>query len=210
MAATLVAVSSVFVVAGSASASPSSVKLVNTTPAAKGSLSSITWDLPGGEPTTLDYAQSADYSPDIMVSNMCDNLLAPDAHLRRRAGPRHVVEVHHAHDAGLQHPPGCQVLERCHADVGRRRLQHVAQLESEDGPVNGAYYEPVKTITATGPYQVTVKFSEPDELFVKEMATIAGSIAEKAYIDQRGQRVRHREGRHDVHRTVRTQAVEPG
>ena len=26
-------------------------------------------------PTTLDYVQSADYSPDIMVSNMCDNLL---------------------------------------------------------------------------------------------------------------------------------------
>ena len=38
-------------------------------------MSSITWDLPGGEPTTLDYAKSADYSPDIMVSNLCDDLL---------------------------------------------------------------------------------------------------------------------------------------
>src|SRR5215469_9676919 len=51
----------------------SSGRLVDTTPPAKGSLSSITWDLPSGEPTTLDYVKSADYSPDLMVSNMCDS-----------------------------------------------------------------------------------------------------------------------------------------
>ncbi|HEY5120507.1 MAG TPA: hypothetical protein VII84_02920, partial [Acidimicrobiales bacterium] len=49
--AALMATSGLVVAAGVASASSTTVKLVNTTPAAKGPLSSITWDLPGGEPT---------------------------------------------------------------------------------------------------------------------------------------------------------------
>jgi peptide/nickel transport system substrate-binding protein len=186
VAATLVAASSVFVVVGSASASSSSIKLVNTTPAAKGSLSAITWDLPGGEPTTLDYVQSADYSPDIMVSNMCDNLL--------RLTPTFGVEPALATSwkyttpttlvfnirQGVKFWNGATLTS---ADVAYSMLRN---MNPKDEPVNGAYYEPVKTITATGPYQVTVKFSEPDELFVKEMATIAGSIAEKAYMIKEG------------------------
>ncbi len=186
IAATLVTLSSVLVVVGPASASSSSVKLVNTTPPAKGSLSSITWDLPGGEPTTLDYAQSGDYSPDIMVSNMCDNLLrltptfavAPAlATSWHYTSPTTLVfNIRH----GVTFWNGDALTS---ADVVYSMLRN---LNPKDDPVNGAYYEPVKTITATGPYQVTVKFTEPDELFVKEMATIAGSIAEKSYMVKEG------------------------
>ena len=61
-------------------------------------------------------------------------------------------------------------------------------LNPKDAPVNGAYYSSVKSITATGPYQVTVKLTKPDELFIKEMATISGAIAEKAYMEREGKR----------------------
>ena len=60
--------------AGAAQAS-SKVQYTSTSPAATGTLSSLTWDLPFGEPTTLDYAQSADYGPDMVTSNLCDSLL---------------------------------------------------------------------------------------------------------------------------------------
>jgi hypothetical protein len=35
---------------------------------ASGRLNMLTWGLPQGEPTTLDYAQAGDYSPDFVIS----------------------------------------------------------------------------------------------------------------------------------------------
>ena len=166
--------------------SSSAIHLVSTTPAAKGPLSSITWDLPGGEPTTLDYVKSADYSPDIMVSNLCDNLLrlTPTWGLQpgiatswRYTNTKTLVfNIRH----GVTFWDGKTLTS---ADVVYSMLRN---LNPNVGAVNGAYYGSVKTISATGPYQVTVTFSKPDELFIKEMATISGSIAEKSYMVKEG------------------------
>lgn len=184
--AMLVASTGVLAAVGSAQASSSSVKLVSTTPAAKGRLASITWDLPGGEPNTLDYAKSATYSSDLMVSNVCDNLLrlTPTFGIE----PALATSWHYTNSTtlvfeirqGVKFWNG-QALTS--ADVVYSMLRN---MNPKDDPVNGAYYGSVKTITATGPYQVTVKFSKPDELFVKEMSTIAGAIGEKAYMQKEG------------------------
>jgi peptide/nickel transport system substrate-binding protein len=164
----------------------SGVHLVSTTPPAKGSLSSITWDLPGGEPTTLDYVKSADYSPDIMVSNLCDDLVRLTPTFQVSPGiatawkyttPTTVVFTIRQ---GVKFWDGHTLTA---SDVAYSMLRN---LNPKDAPVNGAYYGSVKSITATGPYQVTVKLSKPDELFVKEMATISGAIAEKAYLLKEG------------------------
>lgn len=193
LAAALVVTSGVVVAASSAygsSRSPrsasSSVGLVSTTPAAKGPLSAITWDLPGGEPTTLDYAQSADYSPDIVVSNLCDNLLRLTPTWNIQPGiatswhytnpTKLVFNIRH----GVTFWDGTGLTS---ADVAYSMLRN---LNPNIGAVNGAYYGSVKNITASGPYQVTVNFAKPDELFVKEMATISGSIAEKAFLIKKG------------------------
>ncbi|HEV2426825.1 MAG TPA: ABC transporter substrate-binding protein, partial [Acidimicrobiales bacterium] len=168
------------------SASTGSVHLVTTTPPAKGTMSSITWDLPGGEPTTLDYVKSADYSPDIMVSNLCDDLLrltptygiAPGiATSWKYSNPTTVVfQIRH----GVKFWDGHTLTA---TDVAYSMLRN---LNPKDAPVNGAYYQYVTSITATNPYEVTVKLSHPNELFVKEMATISGAIAEKAYLVKEG------------------------
>jgi peptide/nickel transport system substrate-binding protein len=75
--------------AWSSSKATSAVHYTSVSPTAKGTLSSLTWDLPFGEPTTLDYAQSADYGPDMVVSNLCESLLRlnPDSPLRGSTGP---------------------------------------------------------------------------------------------------------------------------
>ncbi len=163
-----------------------STQLVSTTPPAKGNLSSITWDLPGGEPTTLDYVKSGDYSPDIMISNLCDNLLR----LTPTFGiaPGLASSWHYTNPTTLVFDLRQGVRfwdghEMTSADVVYSMLRN---LNPADEPVNGAYYGSVKSIVASGPFQVTVNFRSPDELFVKEMATIAGSIAEKAYMQKKG------------------------
>ena len=185
--AVLAGVASLMVAPAATGASTGSgVHLVSTTPAPKGTLQSITWDLPGGEPTTLDYAKSADYSPDIMVSNLCDDLLrltptfgiAPGiATSWKYTSPTTVVfQIRHGVTFWDGHPLTA-------ADVAYSMLRN---LNPKDEPVNGAYYSSVKSIVATTPYEVTVTLSKPDELFVKEMATISGAIAEKAYMVKAG------------------------
>src|SRR5579871_502967 len=167
-------------------ASSSPVTLVSTTPAPKGSLSSITWDLPGGEPTTLDYVKSADYSPDFVVSNICDYLLrlTPTFGIK----PELATSWHYTNPTtlvfnihqGVRFWDGHELTA---ADVAYSMLRN---LNPADAPVNGAYYSSVQSITASGPFQVTVKFKSPDELFIKEMATIAGGVAEKSYMEATG------------------------
>lgn len=186
-AAAALIVASILLAPGvSSGSSTSSVKLVSTTPAAKGSMSAITWDLPGGEPTTLDYAQSADYSPDIMVSNMCDDLLRLTPTFGIAPGIATAWKYTNSTTLVFTIRQGVKFWDGntlTSADVVYSMLRN---MNPKDDPVNGAYYSSVKSITATGPYQVTVKFSTPDELFVKEMATISGAIAEKAYLQKEG------------------------
>ncbi|HTW99341.1 MAG TPA: ABC transporter substrate-binding protein [Acidimicrobiales bacterium] len=167
-------------------AQSSGVDLVSTTPAPKGDLSSITWDLPYGEPASLDYVQAGDYSPDVLISNMCDDLLR----LTPTFGiaPGLATSWHYTSPTTLvfdirQGVHFWDGTELTSADVAYSMLRN---LDPKDDPVNGAYYASVKSITATGPFQVTVKFTAPDELFVKEMATISGAIAEKAYMEKEG------------------------
>jgi len=60
---------------GVASGSTATQSTELTTAPGKGAVSSITWDLFEGEPTSLDFVKAGNYSPDEVVSNLCDNLL---------------------------------------------------------------------------------------------------------------------------------------
>jgi ABC-type transport system substrate-binding protein len=165
------------------SGTTSGVALQSTTATPTGTLSSMTWDLPLGEPTTLDYAKAADYGPDMMISNMCDYLL--------RLTPDWKIQPGLAQSWSNPNPktwiynirPGVKFWDGhpLTADDVVYSLQR--NLDPRVQPVNGGFFVYVKTIKATGPLQVTVTFKQPDELFNKEMATIAGGITEKAYAE---------------------------
>ncbi len=181
-----VACSTVLASAGQAASAASPIHLVTTTPKPKGDLAAITWDLPGGEPTTLDYVKSGEYSPNLVVENMCDDLL--------RLTPSFGIEPGLAKSWHYTSPTTVvfQIRKGVYFWNGQElTASDVAYslLRNEDktlAPVDGIYYTNVSSITATGPYQVTVKFKSRDELFVKMMATIVGAIAEKSYIEKEG------------------------
>ena len=160
--------------------------LTDTSPPATGTLDTITWDLPTGEPTTLDYAKAGDYSPDTIVSNLCDYLLRqnPDFSLSpglaerwTRPDPKTLVfEIR----KGVKFSDGHPLTA---ADV-TYSLQR--NMDPKVQPVNGSFFINVSSIEQTGPYEVTVHFSKPDELFLKEMATVSGGVAEAAYMKAKG------------------------
>ncbi len=167
--------------------SSNAVKLVATSPPAKGNLASLTWDLPTGEPTTLDNVKAGDYSPDTVISNLCDSLLrlnpdftySPNLATSWSYGPGHMsLTFNLRSDVKFWdgHPLTAQ-------DVAYSLLRN---MNPKNNPVNGGFYINVKSIAATGPHTVVVKFSHPDELFIKEMSTVAGDVSEEAFTKAKG------------------------
>src|SRR5215510_14152899 len=76
------AVFAILVAACSSSSSPSAAPAssagnttVSTFGVAKGNLSSLTWDLPYGEPNTVDPPNTAFYNSALIAANLCDPLL---------------------------------------------------------------------------------------------------------------------------------------
>src|SRR5262249_57969836 len=75
------AVLAILVAACSSSSSPSTAPAssagntaVGTYGVAKGNLSSLTWDLPYGEPNTIDPPNTAFYNSALIAANLCDPL----------------------------------------------------------------------------------------------------------------------------------------
>jgi peptide/nickel transport system substrate-binding protein len=161
-------------------------RLVSTAPPGRGDVSEITWDLPNGEPTTLDYVKAGDYGPDMIISNLCDDLFRLDP----KWGERPEIAQSYSYPS-----PTTLILNIRHgvrfwdghpltaADVANSLQRN---MEPSTGAVNGGFFTTVRSIQQTGPYQVTVRFRKPDELFIKELATVVGAVAEKAYVQKTG------------------------
>lgn len=158
-----------------------------SSPAASGSIDSVSWNLPYGEPFTLDYIQALSPSDSTVLANLCESLL--------RLGPEMTYEPGLAESwdtpddktvvfdlrPGLKFGNGDPVTTE---DV-------IFSLERNLDPKLGSFWEPwfenVKSIEATGKDQITVELSKPDVLFEQFMATAAGAVAQKSYVEEKGQ-----------------------
>jgi peptide/nickel transport system substrate-binding protein len=171
---------------GNSSSAPPA-NLVATSPPAKGDLAHLTWDLPTGEPTTLDYVKAGDYSPDTVISNLCDSLLrlkpdfsfGPNLATSWKYGAGHLSLTFNLR-SDVKFWDGHPLMA---SDVAYSLLRN---MDPKNSPVNGAFFQNVKSITATGPHTVVVAFKRPDELFIKEMATVAGDVAEESFLKAKG------------------------
>jgi peptide/nickel transport system substrate-binding protein len=170
---------------GSSSAD-ASASWVTTTPAGTGQLQTVTWDLPYGEPSSLDYTQAAAFSENGVLANLCEGLLRVDPDLSLQpslavsyTNPTPTTWIYqlrpnvHFTDGHLMTP----------ADV-------VYSLERNMNPKIASFWGPwftnVKTIAADGPDAVKVTLKRPDATFNQFLATAGGVVAEKAYMEKAG------------------------
>ncbi|WP_425828508.1 ABC transporter substrate-binding protein [Streptomyces fractus] len=165
---------------------PGAIRLTPTTPPARGTVDHVTWNLPMGEPTTLDPAKAGDYSPSTAASNLCEPLirLKPDystapglATSWRQPDPKTLVlNLRH----GVRFWDGSPMTA---ADV-------VASLERQRVPatqsVNAPVLANVTTIRASSEHQVTVRFSAPDSLFLKFLVNGFGAVGKATYLKKAG------------------------
>ncbi|HEY7145452.1 MAG TPA: ABC transporter substrate-binding protein [Streptosporangiaceae bacterium] len=172
--------------AGTAS-SGSGQATVNTTPSAKGPISSFSWDLPYGEPPSLDPTQAVAYSQNTVLSNLCEGLLRvnPDNTYQpvlasSFSNPTPTTWVYNIRK-GVTFWDGKPLTA---ADVAyslnRNLSPKVASLWADP------WYTDVKSIAATGPMQVTITTGHPDHVLNQMLATAAGVVGEAAYTKQQG------------------------
>jgi peptide/nickel transport system substrate-binding protein len=162
--------------AGGSSALP---KVQQTYGTAAGPVASATWALPYGEPNTLDPANGVYYSASLVTDQLCDTLL--------RFNPDYSVSPDLA--TSITQPNATTLLislrhgvhfwdghEMTSADVAYS-LQHAFNPNTS---AIGAIFTDVKSVTADGLWQVTIRLSHPDELVLQELPGLAGVVFEKA------------------------------
>lgn len=159
---------------------------VTTTPAAKGTLNSITWALPNGEPDSLHWLRSASASNNTVLTTMCEGLIqqAPDSSYQPWLAkswdtPDDTTYVYHL-QTGVTFSDGSPLTAD---DV-------VYSLKANQDPKVGSYwslyFDKVASIEATDQNTVTVKLKEPDALFNQMMATVASTVVKKDYAETKG------------------------
>ena len=171
----------------STSASGTTATWVTLTPPAKGSVSAVTWDLPDGEPTSLDPTQSAAQPENTVLANLCDSLVRLTPQLTYAPGlatsysqPDPTTWVYDIRQ-GVHFWNGQPLTANDVAySLERNITPSVASLW------NDPFFTDVKTIKATGSYQVTVTLTQPDVLFNGMMSTAPGAIGEASYIQSKG------------------------
>jgi peptide/nickel transport system substrate-binding protein len=160
---------------------------VSTTPTPTGTLSSITWDLPYGEPLSLDYIKADYYSPQTIDANLCDQLYwtnpvtqTPEPDLATSMSHPNPLTLIYTIRQGVHFWDG-HLLTATDVAYSLNR-----NLNPKLGSGQALFYRNVKSITATGPFQVTVKLIRPDIVFPEELASNSGFVAEAAFMKKEG------------------------
>ncbi len=159
-----------------------------STPAGTGPVDLVTWNMYSGEPASLDWLYAYADSENTALANMCEGLMRQNEDMSLT--PALAEEV--------QHPDDLTTVFKIRDDVtfwngNPLTAEDVAfsmnrHLDVEAGSYWGVpFYDRVESIEVTGDLEVTVRFTQPDSLFERMLATAAGIIGEQAYVEEAGE-----------------------
>jgi peptide/nickel transport system substrate-binding protein len=169
------------------SASSGSLALTTYTPAAKGELANVVWDLPLGEPVPLDPTKDWNPPENEVLAQMCDSLLRINAAMQivpdlaeSYSHPTPLTWVYNIRP-GVKFWDGKPLTAK---DV-------VYSLERQIDPADASVYlEPmgvmIASVKQTGPLQVTLTTHVPNVLVNEMMATGMGVVTEEAFTKAAG------------------------
>jgi peptide/nickel transport system substrate-binding protein len=160
---------------------------VAKSPATNGKpINEVVWDDFYGEPTSLDPADSFEQAEPIQ-DNLCSALLTanPDLSLPQKPGLAESVDTSNPTKIVLNLRPGVQFWDgkpMTPADVVYS-LERTWKLPTSAW---SSYMQNVKTITETGPLQVTINMIRHDSTLPNLLSTQLGEVMEKAYSQRVG------------------------
>jgi peptide/nickel transport system substrate-binding protein len=167
------------------SPSGSSEELVSDTPDPSGDIDSFTFAL-DYEPSSLDWAYAYNYGENTTLSNLCENLLrlTPDYELAPSLAeswehPDPTTWVYTIRQGVTFHDGSDMTTE----DVLWSLQRH---LDPDVGSYWGSWLANVDSIEQTGDHEITVTLSRPDVVFHQMMATPAGGVGDREFVEQAG------------------------
>ncbi|GAA1789898.1 ABC transporter substrate-binding protein [Leucobacter iarius] len=164
---------------------PSADRVVTSTPKPVGDVDSITWAVTS-EPASMDWIYNADNSTGSIMANVCEGLfrlspeMTPEPALAEKVEtPNPTTRVYTLRD-GVKFHDGTPLTA---ADV-------VFSLKRNLDPELGSYwagpFAHVKSITATGPLEVTIALTEPDALLDSALSSPAGIVDRAQTVQELG------------------------
>ncbi|MFN8113083.1 MAG: ABC transporter substrate-binding protein [Solirubrobacterales bacterium] len=165
-----------------------------SSPAASGSIDSVSWNLPYGEPFTLDYIQALSPSDSTVLANLCESLLRLGPDMTYEPGLAESWDTPDETTVVFDLRPGLKFSNGDPVTTDDVIFSLERNLDPKLGSFWAPWFENVKSIDATGKNQVTVNLSKPDVLFEQFMATAAGAVVEKSYVEEKGSEYGNSEG----------------
>lgn len=173
----------------------SGLEFVTTAPPAKGEINNVTWDLPFGEPTSLNPLTAYNYSENTVLGNICEGLLRDNP-----AG-----EIEPALASKVEHTAPTKWVYTIRKGVkfwdGEPLTPGdvVYSLQRQIDPNAGSYYylpfgEQISSVQQTGADQVTVTTKTPNYLVNDLMTSGLGTIVEAKYAKEKGESLGTPEG----------------
>jgi len=157
-----------------------------TTAPAKGPLSNLTWYGDYRAPYSEDPLKTADYPEETILGNVCESVLRTGADYSLNPGIAESWSQPDGEHLVLDLDPRATFSDGhpvTPADV-------VYSLARNQNPAEASNYADsygdVTSIRATGAEQVTITFSKPDYLFVRNLGILAGAVVEKAFAVKAG------------------------
>jgi peptide/nickel transport system substrate-binding protein len=162
--------------------------LLVTTPPAVGELDLATWNLPFGEPASLDPIKAFNYPENTVVANLCEGLmqLQPDysitPNLAEKVDSPDASTYVYTVRQGITFWDGQPMTtEDVLFSLGR-------QLDPNEGSYwAGGIVDNIASIDQTGDWEVTVKLKAPDATFNSYMVTPVGTVVQKAHREAAGE-----------------------
>lgn len=162
------------------------VKITPVTPAAKGTVASVTWDDPYGEPQSLDPLKAWALPENTVLANMCESLM--------RVGPNNEIEPALATKVSEASPTSFVFTIRKGVKFWDGHPMTVADvvysLDRQVNPKNASFYSvytsEIKSVTQSGREQVTVTTKTPYVLMKDVMALGISAVIEKEYAERAG------------------------
>ncbi|MBH0117187.1 ABC transporter substrate-binding protein [Salinibacterium sp. NG253] len=176
--------------AGTSSDTSSSVDnndLLTLTPAATGELDLVTWNLPFGEPASLDPIKSFNYAENTVVANLCEGLMQLQPDFTIEPGLAEKVETPddltyiYTIREGVEFWDGQEMTAD---DVVYSLGRH--QDADEGSYWAGGLVGNIASIEKTADWEVTVTLTKPDAAFNSYMVTPVGTIVEQDFREAAG------------------------
>jgi peptide/nickel transport system substrate-binding protein len=155
-----------------------------STPTPAGDLSNFTWAM-YAEPPTLDWISAYDYPENEIDSNICTSLEEWTPQLKEVPGLAQSIQNPNPLTWIYDLRPGVR-FSNGDPMTANDAVYSMNRTWNDPNSDWGQIYQNVKSITATGPLQVTVKLTRPDATFNQYMATSAGVIASETGVKAQG------------------------